>query len=652
MSIAEWTLRTDGVYERLLGPNEVGFYWDSVYRGTADTLQHAIIEGVEGEAEMEIPKESDVRAAWTSLKMRYPLLGARIEERRCSSSPSSSQALEPKPDGAESLTSQPSQATEEDIYFVVDPLHLSSENALEVVFLSCASEKETVVLEDGISNGFCWKDVREWQGAAGGWPRGDEESNARLLSNSLLACVLFIKRTDRPFTFHIMIHAAHLITDGMANSTMLSGFLDLLACRGNPPRVSMEKDALEKRLQLSVAAEALYPDLKPDYSRARRRWNRVLGKVLLALRSAKMSGGHTLPRKLRPSTPYTPAKSSHISYAFSPTHTLAILQTCKKLGITFGNAHPVLGQLGATRVLLRRRLRTLTRRHGRSTHGSDDEDIDDHEWAFRRRQPMMVGGPANLRPYLDPDWYTNGGEGNVVLSISFFFFTLPFMPLGEAGVLIDDLAAAGSGDWNEEVPYFDKLLSRARFLLRSNMIRTQSAEVFRHQRFLDISVARMPGRIERTRGTALLWRDGVSRPIVSRSEASIPAPDQPQAIGGAVLTHGGSSFGNADHLVPPYYPRAPASAHPQTRPASPTLHLIKSTTRLRCRPAELYLGAASSRGQLRLTIFWDENVYERDVVQEWLDEVVGATEWFLCADVNGVGKDTQIREDGVVIAKL
>lgn len=84
----------------------------------------------------------------------------------------------------------------------------------------------------------------------------------------------------------------------------------------------------------------------------------------------------------------------------------------------------------------------------------------------------------------------------------------------------------------------------------------------------------------------------------------------------------------SDHLVPPYYPRTTTSAS-QTRSSASTLHLIKSVTRLRCRPTELYLGAVTARGQLRLNVFWDENVYQREVVEEWLDEVRRATEWFL-----------------------
>lgn len=54
-----------------------------------------------------------------------------------------------------------------------------------------------------------------------------------------------------------------------------------------------------------------------------------------------------------------------------------------------------------------------------------------------------------------------------------------------------------------------------------------------------------------------------------------------------------------------------------------------SELQLHTRPSELYLGAASSRGQLNMYVFYDGNVFEEGVVKEWLDEVKGAVLWYL-----------------------
>jgi len=63
-----------------------------------------------------------------------------------------------------------------------------------------------------------------------------------------------------------------------------------------------------------------------------------------------------------------------------------------------------------------------------------------------------------------------------------------------------------------------------------------------------------------------------------------------------------------------------------------------SITRLRCRPAELYVGAVTLRKQLAFGLFYDGNVYQENLVQEWLDEIKGATSWYLGQFHSGEGR--------------
>lgn len=65
---------------------------------------------------------------------------------------------------------------------------------------------------------------------------------------------------------------------------------------------------------------------------------------------------------------------------------------------------------------------------------------------------------------------------------------------------------------------------------------------------------------------------------------------------------------------------------------SPVLHLHGLNTRLRCRPTELYLGASTSRRRLALTVQSDANVFEDEIIAEWLDEVKKATLFYLGKD--------------------
>jgi len=212
-------------YERILGLNELGFYWDAVFSRTADCLQNTFIES----ASSELFSVENVHRAWVALKQKYPLVGSRLNE-----------------------------ISTDDVRFVVDEAWLRSCSPGEVVFKTCSSEEETRMFVDSILN------------------------KEQVLSNDLLACLFIIQRTDKPTYFHTMLHVAHCITDGMSNMSMLSTFLDYLS--GGVPA---NEPVLEERLKLAVASETLYPDLRSNL--AKRRWHRAMGMVLLTIRNTKLT---------------------------------------------------------------------------------------------------------------------------------------------------------------------------------------------------------------------------------------------------------------------------------------------------------------------------------------------------------------------------
>lgn len=78
-----------------------------------------------------------------------------------------------------------------------------------------------------------------------------------------------------------------------------------------------------------------------------------------------------------------------------------------------------------------------------------------------------------------------------------------------------------------------------------------------------------------------------------------------------------------DVILPRDYPLSRADS------SAPTLHLHTNRNLLRCRPAELYLGASTTLQQLHLAVFWDMNVFDDETVEEWLQEVHDATAFFL-----------------------
>ena len=194
-----------------------------------------------------------------------------------------------------------------------------------------------------------------------------------------------------------------------------------------------------------------------------------------------------------------------------------ILATCRKMGITFGNALPVLCQIAHSRIL-----------HRLHQEGKINED----EWQYRMIQPMHFAGPLNLRPYLDKNWYKHqGGAGEVCLAISFFEYTLPFMPSTKVP----------PKQWTDNrMPSFDSLLSQKRFVLRSCMIQRQSRNLLKHPLFLEFHSLRGPKRIERARNLALDWQ----RERNTEIRGGVNIPSSSTASVNCVYSNGGSSLGN------------------------------------------------------------------------------------------------------------
>ncbi|TFK55121.1 hypothetical protein OE88DRAFT_1001759 [Heliocybe sulcata] len=575
-SHSSWRRRSsadgDTIYARPLGLTELGFYWDALFNGTADVVNTDTIKVVDPNRDPEqVFSKENVSRAWTELKRRYPLLGARIvaDERH-----------------------ETVQFEVSDKYWTGEKKNGFSGTDRDLTFLDVGSAAEVYDFGNDLSNG------------------------PRQLSQDLLARLYVLRQRTDPRIYYVTFHIVHVITDGMANAALRRIFIDLIAS-GSP---SMQYD-IEDRLHMVRPIDALDPDWQ--LSAPRRRWKRAIGGVMAERRANALMGGHTLLRHTDAATPATPAKSCETRITLQPSVSARIMSTCRKNKFTFGHAHPVLGQVALARVLHRRR-----------------GVLSEEEWQWRRRQPMHNGGPLNLRPFLDREWLAKGGEAEAMLAISFFWHTLPFMP----SLPEPDRDADGA-------QFFSQVMSRERFFYRCRLIKKQADGFLKHPLFLEIANARLPGRIERTRSSTLNWmktNGTLTKELedVFRNSPSMQSDGhtRPKTTlwDGLVITHGGSSMGNMDALVPLSYPlprthplssrqRAPRiQSKPVAIAAPPTvLTIIDTCTLLHCRPAELYLGASTSRDKLYMNVFWDGNVYDSDLVKEWLDEVKNAAVWYL-----------------------
>lgn len=198
-----------------------------------------------------------------------------------------------------------------------------------------------------------------------------------------------------------------------------------------------------------------------------------------------------------------------------------MIQSCRANGLTFGSVLPILGQIAMARVLCKRYLQ------GKISQG---------EWEFRKVEPMIDAGPLNLRPFLDPEWFKNGGATNASLAIGYYFYRLPFIPLGDAANLSSSASLPSHGD----------MLTKARFIYRCQTMKRNIADFMKHPLFFEMNEAWLPARLQRLRGIALAMRTGGA----NRDAATTLLSPQEQAALGIVMNHGGATLGNVRMFQP------------------------------------------------------------------------------------------------------
>ncbi|KAL5535827.1 hypothetical protein ACEPAF_3921 [Sanghuangporus sanghuang] len=286
-------------YRRPLGDTELGFYWDSVFNGTAITISHDELDA-DPDLEHDLLSELNVRKAWLRMKQRYPLLGASIDEL----------------DGSDTVE------------FTVDEESLQKHRPEEV----CITEVDDV---DGVGQ------ITE-----------KLLNGPSPLSKAFLARVWVVNQKDVPYRHHIFICLIHSIMDGVASNTLTREFFQELSSLSD--EVKVKGGPLSERLLMLAPIEDLHPI--PGMSPARRKWREATAKVILNIRLTKQVGGHTLPKK-----PFQengkPAQSCTLPLFFPEDISKQIIASCRALHITFGSALPVLSQLAISRVLHKRRRR-------------------------------------------------------------------------------------------------------------------------------------------------------------------------------------------------------------------------------------------------------------------------------------------------------
>jgi hypothetical protein len=225
-SDSTWTLSPNGrSYTRPLGLVESGFYYDSLFSRTADTIRCAEISVLSG---FVIDRKS-VERVWRELKTRYPLLGAKVQEG-------------------------------EQARFVVSEDRISS----------CLPDEITFSNEGPLGS---WDEAQAFADDLVNTKEGEH-----VLDEDMLARVWVLGRGKE--RFFVILAVAHVITDGMSNMLLLRRFLEGL-CGGEG------RWDWEERLGLCLSSEDLNP-AKGEMSLARRRWRRAIADVMAGKKLEKL----------------------------------------------------------------------------------------------------------------------------------------------------------------------------------------------------------------------------------------------------------------------------------------------------------------------------------------------------------------------------
>ena len=235
--------------------------------------------------------------------------------------------------------------------------------------------------------------------------------------------------------------------------------------------------------------------------------------------SRPRQGGHTLPNNYTAKSAFTPSLARRYEITLDPGATAPIFKTCRKERVTTAHALHVLSQLAHSSVL--RRL-------------YDRKVIQDDDWAYRTAQPMHFFGPVNIRPFLNPDWLSQGGALEVITTGSVYQCTLPSMPSGEA---------------SPAKPF--SLMTRKRFFDRCRECKRQMDTSIRHpliREFADFTGRRH--REERYR-CAMQWREMEKvKHLTSRGAYDSAVPKEEKDVGGMTLGEGGFVVSNMVSFLP------------------------------------------------------------------------------------------------------
>ncbi|CAE7215678.1 unnamed protein product [Rhizoctonia solani] len=392
----------------------------------------------------------------------------------------------------------------------------------------------------------------------------------RLLSASRTSFLIIARDPEQDQKWHLMLCAMHCIGDGMALHTCANEILSLLGAGG-------DVDELRQALALELGTktglprpmEAALPSLSNKFKRA-------IGKVDDKLLAAKQIGGQAFPK-----TKGLERKTVVPTVSFDEDRTKRILSRCKANGVSVSSAIFALCNIAWARMLAR---------------GSVTAEMG-------AKLPTLMYTALNTRSWSDQ---ASKDESFFRLNIGYFNVILPsFIP--------SDPASAHRAFWHRA--RLAKAQSSSAVKSRFIVARTQITACKREEQA--IKWAKIDDEVDSK-------RTGLPTPVSTPTQEQQPAlpsvgsqtPVVPQPAPSTALM-GLSLLGNLDGM----YKHASYGA----------IKLSELTTGSRQRSGAMLLFGYTFVGKLWLCFGYDENGFERGVVEEFWNELLDGVDEILGA---------------------
>ncbi|KAG2074885.1 hypothetical protein BDR04DRAFT_121881 [Suillus decipiens] len=570
MTSDSWTLldSTPGrrIFFRPLGTTETAFYRAGVLNNTADTVMHIHLRIIQANDE-DIHSQSNIMRSWASVKRRFPLIAAEVEEHEFGPC------------------------------FVIREEMVMNLRPEDVTFMEVNSFHHAECFVNDIMDG------------------------PRRLSSQLLTRAYILRRTDKINHFHVVVVLAHCITDTAGTSTVIRTFFDTLSSRIEPPYVP-----LGERVHMYQALEDNLDS--GDLPLVKRRWRRALGYAIDLVRMSQFKqGGHTIPGAFKESTPHTPAKKrTHISM-FSRVVSSTILTNCHRHSITMNSAYYALSQVALARVLCRRYLRgqiskeewEYRKRQPMYVLGLVNlrpyQDRDWFETGGSGDIGVSVGHARYVLPFMPLGEMSRGDSSRLEL--------VNGAPEFSALMSFDRflLRCANVKAQTQKLLKHPRLVDICTSNLRFHWAASEKETALEWLEMGDsVGLENGDKRVSIQSLNPIYTQVGAT---LGNMDNLIPTtyPLPPE--------HYLSPLYSTPHAHRAGYPSWSPQAAAFEDAKTPRLHIEYWHPHLHISPAELYLGASTVRQQLQYFAYYDQRVFSEKIVVEWLSELKDATLWYL-----------------------